>query len=144
MQTINFYNQDITFVLKHKTTIRQWIKKVVEQNTFEIQEINFIFCPDDYLLQINVEHLNHNYYTDIITFDNSEKQNSLTSDLFISIDRVKDNAKQFNVIFAQELNRVMIHGILHLMGLKDKTKEEKKMMRQQENNCLEQLKIMLV
>ena len=106
-----------------------------------LSNINYIFCSDDYLLTINQEHLNHDYYTDIITFDLSEKENNIESDIFISIDRVKENAKNNHVKFHIELYRVLIHGVLHLLGFNDKNEEEKLIMREKEDACLSLLKI---
>ncbi len=95
-------------------------------------DITFVFCSDDYLLKLNKDYLQHDYFTDIITFDYCEK-NIISGDIFISIDRIKENARQYNVTFENELQRVMIHGVLHLVGYKDKSEEEKKIMREKEN-----------
>jgi len=111
------------------------ISALIEDQNKEEGELNLVFCSDDYLLEINNKHLNHDYYTDIITFDYSEKK-KISGDLLISIDRVKENAKIFSVPFIHELNRVVIHGVLHLCGYKDKTEEEKKQMRNLENKYL--------
>ncbi len=100
---------------------------------------NFIFCNDPYLIEINKAYLSHDTFTDIITFDNSDSPDSIETDIFISIERVKENAAIQNTEFIKELYRVMIHGILHLLGYRDKTSEEKKIMREQENIALEDL-----
>lgn len=98
--------------------------------------LNYIFCTDDYLLAINQSHLNHNYYTDIITFDTSFGQDGISGDVYISIDRVKENAITLGEDFDRELHRVMIHGFLHLIGFRDKTKTDKTNMRKKEEACL--------
>ncbi|NPA44711.1 MAG: rRNA maturation RNase YbeY [Chlorobi bacterium] len=128
---INYFYEDINeFELSE--TISEWINKTITNENKETGEINIIFCSDEYLLKMNKEHLNHDYYTDIITFDYC--QGSLVSgDLFISVDRVGENAKDFNVDFKNELNRVIIHGVLHLIGYNDKTDDEQKEMTEKEN-----------
>ena len=113
-----------------------WISHIVEKEEYDLRELSFVFVTDEYLLQMNKEHLNHDYYTDIITFDYNEG-NSLAGDLFISYDRVRDNARQLEVVEWDELCRVMIHGVLHLCGYGDKSEEEKKLMRLKEDECLE-------
>lgn len=128
-----FYETD--FELSDENYITSWIQKVVELHQGSITEINYIFCDDEYLLEINKQYLDHDYYTDIITFDNSVGK-KLESDIFISIDRVGDNAKELSIEFKQELHRVIIHGILHLLGYKDKSPEEEKQMRKLEDEAL--------
>jgi rRNA maturation RNase YbeY len=132
---ITFQNQSISFKLKEKTRLKAWIKTVTEREKHRLGDINYIFCSDDELLEINIQHLNHNTYTDIITFDYTEG-NKISSDIFISIDRVAENAKKFKVSFEEELHRVMIHGILHLCGYKDKSKADAELMRKKENGAL--------
>ena len=136
MPKINFFTEDISFTLKNKTAIRNWIKKVVQTKGAIITEINYIFCSDDYLKEVNVQYLDHDYFTDIITFDNSDKENNLEGDIYISIDRVEENSQQFSKPFENELHRVMIHGVLHLLGYGDKTESEAKQMRQEEETSL--------
>ncbi|MEZ4880605.1 MAG: rRNA maturation RNase YbeY, partial [Chitinophagales bacterium] len=102
-----------------------------------IESINYIFLNDEGLLAINKEYLNHDYYTDIITFNNSDDKNILSTDIYISIDRVKDNAQQLNIAYQEELIRVMAHGVLHLVGFKDKTKQAQIEMRQAENKAIQ-------
>lgn len=121
--------------LKKRTILKQWIKTIVENNKKEVGEISYIFCSDEQLLEINKEFLNHDYYTDIITFDYSETD-VVSGDLFISIERIKDNAKTLKTSYQEELHRVIIHGVLHLLGYKDKTEEESKNMRKLEDECL--------
>lgn len=132
---ITFQNQSISFKLKEKTKLKNWIKTITEKEKHLLGDINYIFCSDEELLEINMKHLNHNTYTDIITFDYTEAK-KISSDIFISIDRVTENAKKFNVTFEDELHRVMIHGILHLCGYKDKSKADAELMRKKENTSL--------
>ncbi len=139
--SINFFTQDIKFTLQNKTKVRQWLTSVAKKEGAEIVELNYIFCSDDYLLALNKKHLNHNTLTDIITFDNSEKANSqqltansqISGDIFISIERVTENAEKFNVSREHELHRVMVHGLLHLLGYKDKKSADKAEMTGKEN-----------
>ena len=121
--------------LKKRTILKQWIKTIVENNKKEVGEISYIFCSDEQLLEINKEFLNHDYYTDIITFDYSETD-VVSGDLFISIERIKDNANTLKTSYQEELHRVIIHGVLHLLGYKDKTEEESENMRKLEDECL--------
>jgi probable rRNA maturation factor len=130
---IYFFSEDISFSPSAKTFLRTWINQTIQAEAYQLQELNFIFCSDDYLLKINQEYLKHDTYTDIITFDNSEVENDIVGDIFISIDRVKENAKTFKTSFTDELHRVMIHGTLHLLGYPDKKKEEKALMTEKEN-----------
>ena len=121
--------------LKKRTILKQWITTIVENNKKEVGEISYIFCSDEQLLEINKEFLNHDYYTDIITFDYSEAD-VISGDLFISIERIKDNAKTLKTSYQEELHRVIIHGVLHLLGYKDKTEVESENMRKLEEECL--------
>lgn len=133
---IHFF-YETTLKLQEKQ-LQEWVFYCVEQlnPAAEIQEINYIFCTDEYLLKINQDYLSHDYYTDIISFDHSINQTILSGDIYISIDRVKENAAKFKVPFKSELHRVLIHGVLHYLGYKDKTKEEVQIMRSKENYCL--------
>ena len=133
---IRFFTEDTKFNLSQKIPTRQWLTSVATNEGFSVGELNYIFCSDDYLLQVNREYLEHDYYTDIITFDNSEEENRLEGDIFVSIDRVRDNARQLNVPEEQELRRVLAHGLLHLCGYGDKTDEEVNQMRQKEEESL--------
>ena len=137
---IHYFYEDVDFRLSHKAAFSDWIHGVIRSHGFESKEINYIFCSDDYLLEINKQHLDHDYHTDIITFDNSEQENSIESDIFISIDRVKENANEYHLGFENELSRIMIHGILHLLGFGDKTRSDQKVMREKEDTCLSLLK----
>lgn len=136
MSMVYFHQEDLSFVLPDENNITAWIQRIVSQEGFSISEVNIIFCSDEYLHKINVTYLEHDDYTDIITFDQSEEPDELEGDIFISIPRVEENAIQFNVIFEDELHRVIIHGILHLMGYKDKTGSESRQMRKKEEACL--------
>ena len=132
---ISFHNQSIAFTLKHKLKLKQWVTLITEKEKHRVGTINYVFCNDDELLEINLKHLNHNTLTDIITFDYAEG-NVIHSDIFISIERVKENAAKFKVTFEDELHRVLIHGILHLCGYKDKSKLDAELMRKRENWAL--------
>jgi len=129
------FHTETEFTLDNQDQYSSWIETSIIKMEKEVGDINYIFCDDAYLLKINQEYLNHDTYTDIISFDYTHK-NRLSGDIFISIDRVKENAKRFKVLFEVELRRVLIHGILHYAGYKDKTDEEKKEMREQENEKL--------
>ena len=132
MPNVQFFSEDVCFQIKNPVHISQWLSNAVENEGLTCGEISIIFTSDDYLLKINQDHLNHDYYTDIITFDYVENQ-VVSGDLFISLDRVNDNADSLNVSSEHELNRVMVHGVLHLCGYGDKTKEEKLLMRKKED-----------
>ena len=134
-EKIIFHSEDIDFSLPNATLVFDWIKKSIQSEDKDLQQLNFIFCSDKYLHQINVEYLNHDTYTDVITFPYAEGKN-IEGDIFISIDRIRENAEQFKVSFEDELHRVMIHGTLHLMGYFDKTPEEKTLMTKKENEYL--------
>jgi probable rRNA maturation factor len=133
MPAIQFFEEGITYKLKDKTKVRQWIKDAIAAEGFKLSELNYIFCSDDYLLQINQQYLDHDTYTDIVTFDNSEEDGVIVSDVFISIPRIKENAEKFNVSETDELHRVIIHGALHLLGYKDKSAADKKKMTEKED-----------
>lgn len=135
---ITFDTEDVKFTLKNKTLLKQWITSTIEKKKRKPGEIAFIFCSDEHLLNINNEYLNHDTFTDIITFDYSKENHLLpvSGDIFISIDRVKENASKFSKTFEDELHRVIIHGVLHLLGYTDKTKTTKAEMTKQEDACL--------
>ncbi|SKB51128.1 rRNA maturation RNase YbeY [Salegentibacter holothuriorum] len=130
-QIINFYSEN-DFEFQNEKSFDAWIRKVISSEEKELGEINYIFCDDDYLYKINLKFLDHDTYTDIISFDNCEG-NELNGDIFISTDRVKENAAEYNVDFSEELKRVVVHGILHLCGYPDKTESEAVLMRQKED-----------
>jgi len=125
------FNYESEFSLGEESVYSTWISKVISSELKDEGEINYIFCDDDYLLQINRQYLSHDTLTDIISFDYSEG-NTLHGDVFISVERVRDNAADFNVSFDEELKRVMAHGILHYCGYKDKTVDDEKLMRKKE------------
>lgn len=122
-----------------ETTIKAWLETVVQEESKSISSLSFTICSDEFLLQINKEHLNHDYYTDIITFPYSYEP--IESDIFISIDRVADNAKEYGVSTQQELARVFVHGVLHMCGYDDHEEEDKKRMREKEDHYLAKLKL---
>jgi len=133
---IYFFSEEIHFELKERLIRKRWLKTIATKAGFTIKELNYVFCSDEYLYQMNLEYLNHKTYTDIITFDNSEKELDLAGDVFISIDRIRENAKTHNQKVETELNRVLVHGLLHLMGYKDKTIEESTLMRIKEEESI--------
>jgi rRNA maturation RNase YbeY len=133
--TIDFASVEIEFALENTAKTKAWLKNIIEQEECQLHSLNFIFCSDEYLHQLNVDYLNHDTLTDVITFPYAEPP-SISGDVFISIERVKDNAKQFAVPFSNELNRVMVHGVLHLCGYGDKTETEAKLMRKKEDDAL--------
>ncbi|GMQ25487.1 rRNA maturation RNase YbeY [Algoriphagus sp. oki45] len=133
---ILFFSEDIRFDLPEKRKRKSWLKLLASGEKFSIGELNYIFCSDEHLYQINLEYLNHKTYTDIITFDNSEGENEIEGDIFISIERVRENAQKENVSETDELSRVISHGLFHLMGYKDKTKEQVEEMRAQEEKAI--------
>ena len=122
MESNIYYHSECDFQLKDKQSITKWLKDAISTENKELGEINYIFCDDQYLLKKNQEYLQHDTFTDIITFDYTE-ENRLSADIFISIERVKENAITFAVPFETELRRVIIHGVLHLMGYKDKSEK---------------------
>ena len=130
---IRFHYQTKPFFFPNRSNLKDFILKLFKTEGFEVGAINFIFCLDDYLLEINKAYLNHDTYTDIITFQYSSTGEPILSDIYISIDRVQENARVFNVPFLHELNRVIIHGALHLCGYKDKSKTDIKRMRHKED-----------
>ena len=132
------FNYETTFIIKNENNISNWVEKIISNHGFEVGEINYIFCDDAYLHTLNVEFLQHNTLTDIISFDNTLGK-LIGGDVFISVERVKENATTFQVSFEEELHRVMIHGVLHYLGFKDKTEKEKEIMRNRENEALSDL-----
>lgn len=129
---INFFSEDIDFSLENESPIRDWITKCIIQEKKQAGELSFIFSSDDFILNINKEYLDHDFYTDIITFDYREND-TISGDIFISIDRVKENAQTLSIPFLDELHRVIIHGVLHILGYKDKSPEEESIMRAKED-----------
>jgi rRNA maturation RNase YbeY len=132
---ICFTAEEIAFALPDENEVEKWLKKVVEQEDCQLRLLNFIFCSDEYLHQLNVQYLHHDTLTDVITFPYSTPP-EIEGDIFISIDRVRENAQVFGVSFQQELHRVMAHGVLHLCGYKDKSEKEENLMRKKEDEAL--------
>lgn len=135
-QKIHFFTDDIFFKPKHKGKIRSWIEAICNQEEKKVGQLSLIFVSDEKLLKINLEYLNHDFYTDIVTFQDDEDPTKASGELYISIDRISENAKSNKCSFENELLRVIIHGTLHLMGWKDKTKSEQAEMRARENEAL--------
>jgi rRNA maturation RNase YbeY len=133
--SIQFHSADARVPLKHRTAIKEWLGDVALKERKRIGQLDYIFCSDDYLLNINRQFLQHHTYTDIITFDYSEN-GLLSGEIYISLDRVKENAAQYHVTFMEELCRVMVHGLLHLAGYKDKKPQEQQLMRHAEDAAL--------
>lgn len=128
----DFYSEDIEFEITTKPAIISWLSFSIESENKIPGEISYVFCSDDFLLDMNIQHLDHDTFTDIITFDYCE-DDIINGEMFISIDRIKENAKDFNVSFETELHRVMVHGIMHLCGYKDKTADDQKVMSAKED-----------
>jgi len=126
------FNYELDFLLENEEQFASWISNVIVSENKKEGDINYIFCDDEYLLEINKQYLDHDYYTDIISFDYSVG-NELHGDIFISLDRVRENASDFNVTFEEELKRVIIHGVLHYCGFKDKSDDEELLMRLKED-----------
>lgn len=135
---IRFFKEDTGFVFKSKTLCRKWLKAVAESEVCMIGDISVIFCSDNYILDVNLKYLQHDYYTDIITFDYCSG-NTLSGDLFISVDSVRENSHFYGTEFKNELNRVIVHGVLHLIGYDDHTDEDIKVMRSKEDYYLDLL-----
>lgn len=135
MPDINFFQEEIRFKLPHPRITTRWIRAVAAAEKNRVAFLNFIFCSDNYLKKINLEYLAHDTFTDIITFDYSDPH-GIQGDVFISIERVKENAQKFETHFEEELDRVMVHGVLHLLGYSDKTKAAKALMRKKEDAYL--------
>jgi len=129
------FNYETDFSLENEEKISSWISNIIDLEESELGEINYIFCDDDYLLKINLQFLEHDTYTDIISFDYS-LGGVISGDVYISTQRVGENAQKYNVTFEDELHRVIIHGVLHYLGFKDKSEEEKNLMRNKENTAL--------
>lgn len=135
-QGINIFTEGVKFSLTDKNEFDKWINNVIESEGKSAGIINFIFCNDDYLLKLNREFLNHDYFTDIVTFDNSESENEITGDIYISLERVRENALKMSESVDRELSRVVVHGVLHLIGYNDSNKKEIIMMRKKEDQYI--------
>lgn len=136
MGTIRFFAQDLVFKVVNPFKTKNWIKAVIQREGWKLGNLNYIFCSDAYLLSINERYLNHKTYTDIITFDNREEADHIEGDVFISIERIRENAVKLETDFDEELHRVLIHGVLHLCGYKDKSATQKSAMRKKEDAYL--------
>lgn len=136
MGTIRFFSEKIHFKIHHPRKISSWIKDAIKKEGCRLESLNIIFCSDEYLASMNVKYLGHNTFTDIITFSHSEITGVIDGEIFISIPRVKENSSSFNTLFKNELNRVIIHGVLHLIGYSDKSSAKKQEMRKKEDSYL--------
>jgi len=138
---IRFFNENVGYKPKNIKKLRFWLIKCAALENKQIKAINFIFCDDSYLLNVNKKYLKHNYFTDIITFNHSENCSILSGDIFISIDRTKENAILYKQTLTKELRRLFAHGLLHLIGYPDKTVKAKEIMRALEDKCLDQFNL---
>jgi rRNA maturation RNase YbeY len=137
---IQFFAEDVEHELPNPTKVRRWLKFVIDQEEYDLNSLNYIFCSDEYLLNMNREHLDHDYYTDIITFDTSDDAKLIEGEIYISIERVNENAATNQVKEEEELRRVMVHGVLHLLGYKDESDMEKEKIRDKEDYYLKNYK----
>ena len=140
MNEILFFNEQTNFKLNNPEVLKGWIVEVAKNENKKIGALNFIFCSDKYLLQLNIKYLDHHTLTDILTFDQSEVSSEIGGDIYISVDRVKENAPLYNSLMDKELYRVMVHGVLHLIGYPDSVESQKEEMRKKEEAYLSLLK----
>jgi len=133
---VSFFSEDIDFKVVNPIKTKKWLKNASISEGYELSQLNYVFCSDEYLLEINKQYLDHDYFTDIITFDNSEEDNQLEGDIYISVDRVRENAATFHTDFDTEMRRVLIHGLLHLAGHDDTSEALKTAMRAKEDEYL--------
>lgn len=138
---VTFFAEDIDFTLENESMIAEWLENVAADEEKSIVGLNYIFCSDSYLHDMNLEYLKHDTFTDIITFDMSENKAEIEGDIFVSIERVSENASSFKSELNAELNRVLVHGLLHLIGYNDKTENEVLVMRKKEDASLSLLNI---
>ena len=136
MERIFYFSEDISFQLNNEDVYSKWIHQVIQKENNQLESLNYIFCSDQYLLKINKDFLEHDFFTDIITFNQADSPNIIEGEVFISIDRVRENAVSLKKDFKEELSRVMIHGVLHLVGYDDKSDIQKEQMRKKEEACL--------
>jgi probable rRNA maturation factor len=141
MSNIFFYGADKAANVQNKKPVKSLIAFLFQNENVELERVNYIFCSDEYLLKINQQFLQHNTFTDVITFPLSKKGESVYGEIYLSVDRIKENAKSFNAAYQKELLRVMVHGALHLCGYKDKTKSLQQQMRAKENYYLKQFEV---
>ncbi len=137
---IQFFAEDVEYDLPNPTKAKRWLKFVIESEGFSLNQLNYIFCSDEYLLNMNREHLQHDYYTDIITFDTSDDEKEVEGEIYISTDRVVENAEAAKVKFDEELRRVIVHGVLHLVGYGDGDEPSTTKMRNKEDFYLKNYK----
>lgn len=134
---IEFWVEEVDFTLEHPDQVLGWISPIIRDHGFDLENLTYVFCSDEYLHQINLEYLKHDTYTDIVTFNNSDLPDQvMEGDIFISVDRVRENAQDLTISFTNELHRVMIHGVLHLLGYDDKNPASQAAMREKEDSCL--------
>jgi rRNA maturation RNase YbeY len=136
---IQFFSEDINFIFKNKIQTRNWLAKVIEKENKGLLNINYIFCSDEFLLELNKKYLNHSTLTDILTFPDDSVSGKISGDIYISIERIRENSEKYTQPFDKELHRVMVHGVLHLLGYKDKTKNEKETMTLKEDYYLKKI-----
>ena len=136
---IQFFSEDINFIFKNKIQTRNWLAKVIEKENKGLLNINYIFCSDEFLLELNKKYLNHSTLTDILTFPDDSVNGKISGDIYISIERIRENSEKYTQPFDKELHRVMVHGVLHLLGYKDKTKNEKETMTLKEDYYLKKI-----
>ena len=136
MVDLNFFNEEVNYRLRDIKKLRKWIFNTIVEEGGELETINFIFTSDNYLHKINIEYLQHDTYTDIITFEYNDEGMPILSDIYISLDRCKDNAKAYHIKLKDEVHRIIIHGVLHLLSYKDKSKEDKELMTSKEDYYL--------
>ncbi|MBK6446494.1 MAG: rRNA maturation RNase YbeY [Bacteroidetes bacterium] len=134
---IHFFKEEVKFRFLHQDGLRKWIIKAIRSEGYQLENLNIIFCSDKKLLQMNKDYLQHNYYTDIITFDLSSVKKTVEGDIFISVETVLTNSQRFKTTFQDELHRVMIHGVLHLLGYSDKNPKAQAMMKKMEDKWLD-------
>ena len=134
---VRFFSEDIRFQLRPVKLRKNWLLDVIKQSDRICGNVNYIFCSDIYLLEINKKYLQHDYYTDIITFDLSEDPKVIDAEIYISMDRVRENSRTHSIKLQDEIDRILIHGLLHLLGFKDSTETEKEIMRKEENRLLD-------
>lgn len=135
-----FHIENIRFQFTKRREYKKWINKVIHDHGYDPGDVNIIFTSNDYLLEVNKEYLNHNYFTDVITFNYNEEK-LISGDIFVSVEQVQINSEEYNSSFQRELARVLIHGVLHLLGLNDTNEEERKIIRKEEDRALSLLNI---
>lgn len=133
---VNFFNEDHDFLPANQLKLIAWLERIATNYAYKISDLNYILCSDEFLLNINKQYLNHDYYTDIITFDHADEKTCIAGDIFISIDRAQENSAALRHSFDAEFHRLLVHGLLHLLGFNDKTDAEKKVMTEKEEACL--------